>query len=709
MASSSRSVFSETLQEITNTKLEELSKRRSDFEATKSSVLSELAKENEPAQRLSILSRGVKTCFGLNLNKHGKARNAFNPSRNSELELELKNLDCFLAQAKYDPSLSAKTMRASEESLLRHLDVQSLKYQYASLYAQLVTEWLSTEKSMGSDLDDIAMMDGFEDVASEVKRDAREQWEHTVFDPAKVDEEALRAYLNKLFNAESAETSPELKALKQLRDDIADFEGDMLAPNQFNSTTLRWAADGLLSSGLLSDEKRDVLKEIKNNPIILGEVADVLNMRIQYLDSWSWGSKPVLLEQRRQISGIYNVLMHEDLLQAIFLQYIGVKWSVFLKKAFVKFRTVDGAWKSSRKRISQTDTMRRSYYLGSESRGNSVQSIRDHIYSKHYFMANLMDSESQRSDIAEGEEEVDYHSNHVPPQMPIPAAPMAQQAPAARGGFGLGSGQAHSGPLFGQPSGQAQSSLFGQGHMAQMRAAALPPPPPPPAARRGQKGAANIVDYLKSLMQERFGVSNIPDAYLFFPMELGGLDLKSPFISILQVHDTVVENPSKTMDTFFEAEKEAYHHRKKEYEDGNVSRPMWQVEAGREWKPEKKDLEEFMSFSEYARYREDIRYGFEKNLHWVYKTLLKIPQEEGLEGASVSILSGLDALKQQEGGTGRGIKGDWNSMEPYWQWVAQLYGPEVMDRFGGLNIVEPGLLPMGMVSIFRDKRVKWQG
>jgi hypothetical protein len=41
--------------------------------------------------------------------------------------------------------------------------------------------------------------------------------------------------------------------------------------------------------------------------------------------------------------------------------------------------------------------------------------------------------------------------------------------------------------------------------------------------------------------------------------------------------------------------------------------------------------------------------------------------------------------------------------------VAALYGPEVMERFGGLIIVDPGLLPIGMVSLFRDKRVKWQG
>jgi hypothetical protein len=37
--------------------------------------------------------------------------------------------------------------------------------------------------------------------------------------------------------------------------------------------------------------------------------------------------------------------MQEDLLQAIFLHYIGVKWSEFFKKAFTDFRA--DSWKST--------------------------------------------------------------------------------------------------------------------------------------------------------------------------------------------------------------------------------------------------------------------------------------------------------------------------------------------------------------------------
>lgn len=66
----------------------------------------------------------------------------------------------------------------------------------------------------------------------------------------------------------------------------------------------------------------------------------------------------------------------------------------------------------------------------------------------------------------------------------------------------------------------------------------------------------------------------------------------------------------------------------------------------------------------------------------------------------------LNALGSQAGS--RGILANWYAMEPYWKWVVQLYGPGMISKFGGLRVVDPGLLPMGMVSLFRSGRVNWQ-
>ncbi|KAI0377728.1 hypothetical protein F5Y04DRAFT_171917 [Hypomontagnella monticulosa] len=982
MALSSGSVFSETLQEITNTKLEELSKRRSDFETAKSNILSMLETESDPAQRLYILSQGVKACYALKLGKYGRVHNA-SQSRNSELELELKNLDCFLAQVKYDPSVINMTP-AWEESMLRHLNTQSLKYEYASLYAQLVTEWLSTEKSKETEEVDVAMTEGFEDVANTMKQEARQQWESSVFEPAKIDEAQLRAYLGNLFGAQDSKAPTKIKALEEIRSKVATFEGEMSTANQFSLDTVHWAIDGLLSSGLLSDEKREVLKDFKNNSIILSEIVDVLNMRMASLQSWSWG-QAVSLEQRRQINGVYNILMHEDLIQAIFLQHIGVKWSVFFKRTFKEFQKTSGAWKSGWKEIPRIDAQRRAYYLGVEkNRKSSVQFIRNMAYRKHYFMAQLMDNEYHHTEIADGEEEVDYMENvSYVAQQAAPVAPAAM--PRARKAMAPTSalfGRAAAGPMhpmsampsmqyespyvepddgdiigwddkesnkkrpmdskqrllrllateivintklygeitafhsvferwhtllphetiltvlsffgvseswlnfftkflkaplkfleddpstpsrnrsrgtpashvlsdvFGEsilfcldlavnqstggnvlfrmqedfwfwsrdhsaavtawksvndfvkatgtyinlpktgttrisrdpgvsleidrslPAGDIRwgflrlsrtgqfeidqhtvdkhiidlrkqlqdkqksiisfiqawntyvstfftsnfgkaANCFGRNHVAQMlathqriqREIFSASSPFGPGSENKDLASHNIIYYLKSLIKQRFGIDDIPDAYFFFPIELGGLDLNNPFIPILQVHDTVLPDPAETMDAFFKSEKEAYETRKTAFEKGNITRYPTHVIG---WEPEsKKDREEFMSFAEYARYREDVGYGSDYNLYAVYMQLMKIPEEDGIQNPSAKVNNGIISLQHQ--GTLRGISGNWSAMEPYWKWVAELYGPKVMDRFGSMNIVEPGLLPIGMVSIFRDKRVKWQG
>lgn len=146
MASSGGRILSTTIKDITNTKLEELSKRRASFETRKSQIISSLDGKKQPLQRLEILINGVKACSGVKADKSGKVVIGHTKNSDLELELEMQNLDSFLAQAAYDPSASAKMMNTWENSLLRHLDMQSSKFQYASLYAHLVTEWLKTEK-----------------------------------------------------------------------------------------------------------------------------------------------------------------------------------------------------------------------------------------------------------------------------------------------------------------------------------------------------------------------------------------------------------------------------------------------------------------------------------------------------------------------------------------------------------------------------------
>jgi hypothetical protein len=967
--SSSRSVFSETLQSITTTKLEELSKKRAIFEDQKAQVYRDAELETDELKKLRLILDGVKKCFSVKTTtRKGNAGQSYagriisGSTNDPRLEVKLKNIERFLEQARYDPSVSSKLIRDWEDSLTQALNVQSLKYQYASLYGKLVTEWLSTDKaSVSSSGDDSEMSEGFEEIASRERLESRAEWERSVFEPFNTNPQAISSYLKALFGETGGNTQA-FKALKKLRDSVRSFEDTLAGPAQFNLDVLQWVIRGLIASDLLTDEKRAVLKDFNNSRVILSEVADVLNMRMTALETWTWGGD-VPIEQRRKISGSYNIFMHEDLLQAIFLHFIGVKWSVFFKEAFTAFSKFAGAWISLRKDITKLDKKRRDYFLGPTSKAPSVQSKRQSLYKASYFVSQLLDSMDQEVVIDEGDEEANYaldkkrtrtmqtarkSTGGKAPRMQMAVQAARRSAPSGyrlrgvetdleeddeedeeeqedmtskpknpmeskqallhllsteillntrlhgeltcvrsefdswcpslphstiysvltflgvsekwlsffrkfleaplkfisdgddaqprirrRGAPGshtlsdvLGevilfcmdfsvNQNTEGGQLYrmqddfwfwspdhhkcvkawstitrfaeiagvtlnGEKSGTVRimhqkdavnvnidkslpkgeirwgflrlnpasgrfeidqtmvdshidelqrqledktrsifswvqawntyaatffatnfgkpANCFGQQHLDMMLA----------TLERVQRkifskdGTDSVVEYLKATLQQRFGLTGIPDGYIFFPTELGGLELQNPFVGPLQIRDGVPSDPSRLLDDFVEAEAEAYRTAKVRFEKDQVQRHSLDDPN---FVPEDRDT--FMSFEEFTRYREEFRYGYDGELCDVFTELLEQPSEESIE-ASADVMTGLNVMNKSGLTEKAGITGNWWSMTPYWKWVVQMYGPEMMERFGGLNVVDNGLLPIGIISELQSGRVKWR-
>ena len=129
-------------------------------------------------------------------------------------------------------------------------------------------------------------------------------------------------------------------------------------------------------------------------------------------EDWSWGTE-VLLEERRQLNGSYNIYMHEDLLQAIFLQYVGVRWSVFWKKAFAYFRQTPSVWKKAQVSINPLERKRRDYYLGAVYGDRNVSSLKQGMYRKGYFLSSLLDSHTQDTSAEEGDEEAELEDEDM--------------------------------------------------------------------------------------------------------------------------------------------------------------------------------------------------------------------------------------------------------------------------------------------------------
>ncbi|KAL4777244.1 hypothetical protein BDW60DRAFT_172431 [Aspergillus nidulans var. acristatus] len=215
------------------------------------------------------------------------------------------------------------------------------------------------------------------------------------------------------------------------------------------------------------------------------------------------------------------------------------------------------------------------------------------------------------------------------------------------------------------------------------------------------KGDQSVVTYLRETIRSRFGNTSIPDGYFFLPIDLGGLELSSPFINLVGVRDALTTTPDSLMDAFFQTERDTYDALKRHYAGKDKDRV---IAKNKGFRPD--DVNEFLSFEEYTRHREFLDYGFSGQLLNVYDNLLGHPSQQVIEyDPTGPLATGFGQLRNQSGLSG--IKGDWNSMTPYWKWVAQLYGPEIVELFGGFNVVEPGLLPIGLISQFRSGKVSW--
>lgn len=953
------SVFSETLQAITTAKLSELSNKRTTFDARHEAVLSSLQIHSDPLTRVTILLKGVKHCFNIDttINDHSYQRNQM---QNNQLENDLRRLERFLEQARVDPSLTGGILSQWEETLNRHLDVQSQRYQYATLYGQLVTEWLSPDRKKDSTATipsaDVEMGDGFEELPAKKRLEAREQFENTVFTSANVDGDAIKQYLNDLFSdEEGSEGRNTRKAITALRESTQNFEVQLARSDQFNTVNVTRCITGLLKGSLFAGEKRTVLKNFQNNEIILSEISDVLNMRMSALSTWSWGSDGVPVEQRRKLNGRFDLFMHEDLLQAIFLQFIGAEWSVFFKTTLGRFRRQ--AWKSNFKQISRIERKRREYYLGTQQTDQVLARLRRRTYRRGYFLYYLLNSLEQDFEVGDGEEEADFaaESEEVAVAAPLKAQASSKAARCSRPmGPGVGGAKRHrkimrdapaddeesdddsmhdeapkkpmerkqdllhllateaavnkrihgsftafrsafdelqnslphqtvtavmeffgvskkwlsffsmylEAPLRfleensdaelrirkrGVPASHTLSDVFSEtilfcvdfsinrhtngsflyrladdfwfwshdhgkattawneiqrfarimgltsseaksgsisvdNNEQKVASKAISLPfgrirwgmmyfdPETLRFKIDQKmvdehidelnkqlaakesvfewiqvwntyantfftsnfgKAANcfgrdhideilathkriqntvfegkdVAQHLKAMIEARFGVKNLAVGFLYFPVELGGLELKSPFISPLQIRDNVAATPVKILNEFQEREKEVYDELKADFDKGNDPALRDEVDEP-DWKPSE-GADEFMSFEEYTRYREEFTSTDEENFLLVaYKELMETPSERSIS-ASPPVLQALEKLRSHA--HARGITHHWSSMDAYWKWTAELYGPEMLERFGGLSVVESGLLPIGMVGLFRDQKVKWQG
>ncbi|KAL2170150.1 hypothetical protein VTG60DRAFT_5172 [Thermothelomyces hinnuleus] len=349
----STDILSQTLSSITAIKLEQLQKQKEAYQTKKRALHEDVAAERDTAKRTRKLLKGYEELRSLGL-------------QNSPT---LSSLDEFLDQAEYDPSVTEPLLKEYEAEVRHYMDALTNRYEFASLYGKLVEEWIAS----GSSDSDAADGSDVVVVGREEMHQQRATWEAYVFEAKETDGTAIKAYLDDVFSSKEAK-----RALDDVRKSFESWQKDWKNRVHFDESTLEAVIAGMLRSDILTEEKRTTLRDFKTNKVVLAEIADVLNMRMSAIATWTWGA-PLVVEQRRNLNGRYRFYTDEDLLHSIFVYYVGLQWAVQLRDALVDFVEKEGVWKSDTKPISKADARRRHFFLDTTTllHPKSVQTARD--------------------------------------------------------------------------------------------------------------------------------------------------------------------------------------------------------------------------------------------------------------------------------------------------------------------------------------------
>jgi len=405
-----------TLYHVTERKLSKLDRHREQFESDRKAILANVALAREPLQEVEALLRGFE-------------RYAITPAQSG---LTISNLELFVHQAKYDSSVSPALLRDWKSKLEHELDVASVRYEYAALFGKLVIDWIenpnvttttSSSSAAGEDSDAEAIK-AYERVGRKEMHEQRKLWESFVFTEKPVEQGKIEAYLNDIFETTVQANKVKKSPLQNLRDSmkqVMDFKSDLQTPKQKDDPLghpptmrltvpkLKACIGGVLQSNLLAGKKREGLVALQDQPAVLTELVDVLNMDLDALDTWKWDPAPVSLDMRRELNGKYRVYMDAEAHQIILLHFIGKTWAVALKKAFTAFQH-SGAWlKTPYRSMDRKAKERREHFLPSSANASTaVRDSRLQAYQKTYFMTQLpdndLDNRSYDAESANGEQ-----------------------------------------------------------------------------------------------------------------------------------------------------------------------------------------------------------------------------------------------------------------------------------------------------------------
>ncbi|EGC48889.1 conserved hypothetical protein [Histoplasma capsulatum var. duboisii H88] len=257
------------------------------------------------------------------------------------------------------------------------------------------------------------------------------------------------------------------------------------------------------------------------------------------------------------------------------------------------------------------------------------------------------------------------------------------------------------------------------------------------------EGAKTVADYLSNTISTRFNPSvPVTDAFLYLPETLGGLGLLNPFTPLLLVSENFHTDTEDHIRKFHQEERDNYeqakqkflslneHQRRRRYnscfkDENDIS--FGDDDASTTVLPWKPQAQTFFSFDEYVRWRECSSHPLWMLRKELMYTPLKMPitYQSRVYKALCAVAESYEASDGDPGRTGgrrrrfrperggqvsRGGLPDIhpNAISKEHGWTISFYADEVFEAFGGLELLDRKLLPLGVLKVMRSRMVTWQ-
>jgi hypothetical protein len=299
----------ESLYLMTKLKLDRFKRRKVNFDEEYAQIKKRISAENiTPVDQVSIVHKGIQELFQYN-----------------DQERYLASFNEMSTIANANTSTSNGLLKNVYQRLRKIIEGGKRRSEYNYLFGSIMSQWfLPQEKAVKPIADELT-------TPTTNYLLTNERLETIIFDQPQLDLDKWRNFLeNKLFS--HIADNPKLNnVFKEFKEATQNYSSSLLRET-VSCEDVKRAMRGLIGNASLSDHRKRLMEKlcIDENAVI--EFASSLTLLKSDLEKWDWPSEGVRGVFRRNIAGKYRCFYEEDFLTAIFLQYLGLKWTYHFKR-----------------------------------------------------------------------------------------------------------------------------------------------------------------------------------------------------------------------------------------------------------------------------------------------------------------------------------------------------------------------------------------